>query len=229
MEALRRLQEVGLPDDGVSGFINARSRILAVAFRTLGNAADAEDIVQDVWLRWQNIDRTVVQNPRAFLTMAAKRLAINRVTGARMRHEMTPEFPLPEPVDQALGPAILAERSQSLESALLQLLEKLSPTERAAYLLREAFDYSYEQISKIVRVSEANGRQLVTRARKHLADERRVSVAAIELRRLAAAVNAATRRGDLAGLEATLWADIVGSRASNSDSRRRACARRLAA
>jgi RNA polymerase sigma-70 factor (ECF subfamily) len=121
------------------------------------------------------------------------------------------------------------ERSQSLEFALLQLLEKLSPMERAAYLLREAFDYSYEQISHIVRVSEANGRQLVTRARKHLADGPRVPVAAIEVRRLAAAFSAATQTGDLARLEATLLADIVDSRASNSESRRRTFARRLAA
>src|SRR4051794_13644767 len=146
MEALRRFQEAGAPDDGVSSFIEACSRILGAAFRMLGSAAEAEDIVQDVWLRWQNVDRAVVQNPRAFLTTAAKRLAINRVAGARVRHEIALELPLTEPVDQALGPAILAEQSQSLESALLQLLEKLSPPERAAYLLREAFDYSYERI-----------------------------------------------------------------------------------
>jgi DNA-directed RNA polymerase specialized sigma24 family protein len=99
MEALHRSPTSGQPDDGVSAFVQARSRMLAVAVRTLGNAAEAEDIVQDVWLRWQNVDRDGVRNAPAFLTTTTIRLAINRATGARTRHETALEFERGEPAD----------------------------------------------------------------------------------------------------------------------------------
>jgi RNA polymerase sigma factor (sigma-70 family) len=229
MEALTKSQEAGAPDDGASTFIHARSRIMAAALRTLGNPAEAEDVAQDVWLRWQNVDRSVVRDARAFLTTAAIRLAINRATRARTRHETPLTSQLAEPVDHGASPGLLAERGQSLESALRLLLEKLSPSERAAFVLREAFSYKYEHIARIVRVSEANSRQLVTRARKHLVDRRPVPVAATELRRLVVAFSAATQRGDLASLEAILSADIVDSAASNAESRRAAFAPQFAA
>jgi RNA polymerase sigma-70 factor (ECF subfamily) len=193
--------------------------MLAAAFRTLGNAAEAEDIVQDVWLRWQNVDRDGVRNAGAFLTTATIRLAINRATAARTRHETPVEFWLGEPTDPQASPTMLVERGQALEAALLQLLEKLSPTERAAYLLREAFNYSYRHIARVVGVSEANSRQLVTRARKHLADERRTPVGTAQLRRIIVAFSDATQKGDLAGLEAFLSADIVDSVAAKATKR----------
>jgi RNA polymerase sigma-70 factor, ECF subfamily len=211
MEALHPSPARAAVDDGVSTFVKARSRMLAVAFRTLGNAAEAEDIVQDVWLRWQNVDRDEVRNAGAFLTTTTVRLAINRVTGARTRHETPLEVWLGEPLDPQAGPGILVERGQALEAALRELLEKLSPMERAAYLLREAFNYSYRHIAHVVGVSEANSRQLVTRARKHLADERRVPVGITQLRRITVAFSEATQKGDLAGLEAFLSADVVDS------------------
>jgi RNA polymerase sigma-70 factor (ECF subfamily) len=225
MEALHGFPEAGAADDGVSTFVNARPRMLAVAFRTLGDAAEAEDIVQDVWLRWQNVDRDVVRNAAAFLTTTTIRLAINRVMGARMRRETPLELRIGEPLDPHAGPGILAERGQALESALQLLLERLSPVERAAYLLREAFDYAYVDVARLIRVSEANSRQLVTRARKHLAERRRVPVGAPELRRIVVAFTDATQRGDLAGLEAILSADIADSRASKRASRSRTIAR----
>jgi RNA polymerase sigma-70 factor, ECF subfamily len=193
--------------------------MLAVAFRALGNAAEAEDIVQEVWLRWQNADRAGVRNAAAFLKTATLRLAINRATGARTRHEAAPELSSREPVDLQAGPGVLAERGQAVEVALRLLLEKLSPTERAAYLLREAFDCSYLHIARVVGVSEAGGRQLLARARKHLADGRRLPVAETEFARIAVAFIAATRRGDLAGLEAVLVADIVTTRSHRAASR----------
>jgi RNA polymerase sigma-70 factor, ECF subfamily len=217
MEALHRSLETGATDDGVSTFVKARSRMLAVAFRTLGNAAEAEDIVQDVWLRWQNVDRDGVRNAGAFLTTTTVRLAINRATGARTRHETPLEVWLGEPLDPQAGPGILVERGQALEAALRELLEKLSPMERAAYLLREAFNYSYRHIAHVVGVSEANSRQLVTRARKHLVDERRVPVGTAQLRRIAVAFSEATQTGDLAGLEAFLSADVIESVAAKTD------------
>jgi RNA polymerase sigma-70 factor, ECF subfamily len=192
--------------------------MLAAAFRTIGNAAEAEDIVQDVWLRWQNADRDGVRNVGAFLTTTTVRLAINRATGARTRHETPLEFWLGEARDPQAGPGMLVERVQAIEAALLQLLEKLSPMERAAYLLREAFNYSYRHIARVVGVSEANSRQLVTRARKRLTDERRAPVGTAQLRRIVAAFSEATQKGDLAGLEAILSADILDSSAAKTTS-----------
>lgn len=199
----------GAADDGLSTFTSARSRMLAAALRTLGNASEAEDVVQDVWLRWQNIDRDLVRNAPAFLKTATTRLAINRAASARTRHETPLEPRCAEPIDPEVGPSVLAERSQELASALLLLLEKLSPKERAAYLLREAFSYNYRHIARIVGVSEANSRQLVTRARKRLVDGPRVPVGATALRRLAFAFLDATQNGAFASFEATLSADIA--------------------
>jgi RNA polymerase sigma-70 factor, ECF subfamily len=183
--------------------------MLAVAFRTLRNAAEAEDIVQDVWLRWQNIDRNGIQNARAFLTTTTVRLAINRATSARIRHETPLDAWLGKPTDSQASPGLLAERAQALEAGLLLLLERLSPRERAAYLLRAAFNYSYRHISRVIGVSEANSRQLVTRARKHLAEGDRAPVGEEHLRRITVAFIQATEKGDFAGLEAELCADIV--------------------
>jgi RNA polymerase sigma-70 factor (ECF subfamily) len=208
MEALELPLVAGVADDGVSSFINARPRMFAAAVRTLGNAAEAEDVVQDAWLRWQSVDRDVIRNAPAFLTTTTIRLAINRAMGARSRHETSLELCLSEPVDGEAGPGLVAERGEALEAALLVLLEKLSAVERAAYLLREAFGYSYRHIARVVRVTEANARQLVTRARKHLADGRRTPISTSALRRFYDAFAEATQRGELLALEAVLLADI---------------------
>lgn len=189
--------------------------MFATALRTLGNAAEAEDVVQEAWLRWQNVHHDLVRNAPAFLTTTTLRLALNRATGARMRHETPLQPRLEEPVALMAGPGALVERGQALEAALRLLLERLSPVERAAYLLREAFDYSYRHIACIVHTSEENCRQLVTRARKHLAERVGTRVSAGELARVANAFSEATQTGDLARLEAVLAADIVDSIASN--------------
>jgi RNA polymerase sigma-70 factor (ECF subfamily) len=189
--------------------------MFAAAFRTLGNAAEAEDVVQDAWLRWQNVDRGLVRNAPAFLTTTSVRLAINRAIGARTRHETPLTLRLVEPIDVEAGPGVLAERGQALESALRLLLEKLSPMERAAYVLREAFGYSYRHIARVVRVSEENSRQLVTRARKHLADRPRGRATQADLRRIVAAFIEATQTGDITRLEAVLSADIAGALEAN--------------
>jgi hypothetical protein len=116
---------------------------------------------------------------------------------------------LPEPVDTSGDPGIGAERSEALKLAVLLLLEKLSPAERAAYVLREAFDYEYPQIADILQMEEANVRQLVSRARKHIADGRRTSVGSNEQRRFLEAFIAAAQKGDVAALEALLAEDVV--------------------
>jgi RNA polymerase sigma-70 factor (ECF subfamily) len=175
----------------------------------LGSAAEAEDIVQDVWLRWQTTDRSVVLDPPAFLATTATRLAINLAQSARSRHETYVGPWLPEPVDTSTDPQLGAERGEALEFAVLLLLEKLSPTERAAYVLREAFDYPYRQIADILQLEEANTRQLVTRARQHITDGRRAPVSSTEQRRLLEAFIAAAQKADLAVLEDLFAADVV--------------------
>jgi RNA polymerase sigma-70 factor (ECF subfamily) len=172
MNALKRPLPVAAADDDVSTFVTARPRMLAAALRTLGDATEAEDVVQDAWLRWQRADRTGIRNPPAFLSTTSKRLALNRALGARTRYETLMDPQMAEPIDLEAGPGSCAERGQKLESALLLLLAKLSAVERAAYLLREAFGCSYRHISQVICSSEANSRQLVTRARKRLAERR---------------------------------------------------------
>ena len=160
-------------DDGLSAFLSVRPRLFGIAYRMLGSAAEAEDIVQDVWVRWQTADRSVVRDAAAFLATTTTRLAINVMQSARSRRETYVGPWLPEPVDTSADPGLGAERGEALEFGVLVLLEKLSPTERAAYILREAFDYAYRDIANVLRLEEANARQVVTRARQHVANGRR--------------------------------------------------------
>lgn len=213
----RRPASSASPVDELSTFVSARSRMFAAALRTLRNTTDAEDIVQDVWLRWQCANHELIRNAPAFLTVAATRLALNRVTGARARREMPLDLRHTEPADTQ-EPGASAERTQELQAALLLLVATLSPAERGAYLLREAFNYSYREIARVVGTTEANSRQLVTRARKHLAEERRHDAPSHDVGRLAAAFHDATQSGDVASLEALLAADIEGARLPSSGS-----------
>ena len=201
--------ETGEHDDGLSAFAAVRPRLFGIAYRMLGSAAEAEDIVQDVWLRWQATDRSVVENPSAFLATTTTRMCINFAQSAQSRRETYVGPWLPEPVDTSSDPALGAERGQALELAILLLLEKLSPTERAAYVLREAFDYSYRQIADILQMEEANTRQLVSRAHKHIADGRRTPASSAERQRLLEAFIGAAQKGDLAALEGLFTEDVV--------------------
>jgi RNA polymerase sigma-70 factor (ECF subfamily) len=196
-------------DDGLSAFVPVRARLFGIAYRMLGSAAEAEDVVQDVWMRWQSTNRNVVENPPAFLATTTTRLCINLAQSAHTRRETYIGTWLPEPVDIGSDPAIGAERGEALKLAILLLLEKLSPTERAAYVLREAFDYPYRQIADILQIAEANVRQLVSRARKRIEDGRRTSVSSSEQRRFLEAFIAAAQKGDMAALEALFAEDVV--------------------
>jgi RNA polymerase sigma-70 factor (TIGR02957 family) len=195
--------------EAAAAFLAARPKLFGIAYRMTGAATDAEDLLQDVWLRWQNCDRAVVVNPEAFLATTTTRLAINLIKSARSRHETYVGPWLPEPVDTSADPQLGAERGAALEFAVLLLLEKLSPTERAAYVLREAFDYPYRQIAEIVQLTEVAARQLVSRARKHLAAGRRAPVTAPEQRRLLTAFVAAAQKGDLVALEELFAKDVI--------------------
>ncbi|MEQ4724530.1 RNA polymerase sigma-70 factor [Nonomuraea sp. B19D2] len=202
----------GGPDDldqAAAVFASVRPRLFGIAYRMLSSSTEAEDLVQEVWLRWQAYDRGTVADPAAFLATATTRLAINALQSARVRRETYPGPWLPEPVDTGSDPHLGAERGEALGFAVLLLLEKLSPTERAAYVLREAFDYPYRQIADIIQASEVAVRQLVSRARKRLVSERRAPVSGAEQRRLLTAFVAAARTGDLAALEELLAADVI--------------------
>jgi RNA polymerase sigma-70 factor (ECF subfamily) len=191
----------------VESFEGVRPRLFGIARRVLGNEAEADDVVQDAWLRWQGTDRSQVRDPVAFLATMTARLALTVGQSARVRREIATGPLLVETADLGADPSLDAEQAEALELALLTLLEKLTPAERAAYVLREAFDYPHRRIAEVLRLSEANARQLVTRARRRLSGERRRPAAAGEHRRLLDAFVAAAQTGDLAPLEQVLAGD----------------------
>lgn len=198
-------------DDAAAEFTAVRRQLFGVAYRMLGSVAEAEDVVQDAWIRWQGTDRSEVAKPHAFLTTMVTRLAINVLQSARARRETYIGPWLPEPVDTSQDPTLGAERAEALELAVLVLLERLTPTERAAYVLREAFGYGYGEIADVIQVSQVAARQLVSRARKHLATGKRNTVGTTEQRRLLDAFVAAARAGDVEKLERLLADDVVSS------------------
>jgi len=196
-------------DDGLAAFLSLRPRLFGIAYRMLGNAAEAEDVVQDVWVRWQTTDRGLVRDAAAFLATTTTRLAINVMQSARSRREMCVGQALPELVDGNADPGVRAERGEAVELGVADMLEKLSSTERAAYILREAFDYTYSDIANLLRLEVANARQVVTRARQHVTTSRRMPASSTQQKRLLDAFLAAARHGDVAGLEGLLASDVV--------------------
>jgi RNA polymerase sigma-70 factor (TIGR02957 family) len=211
-------------EEATAVFMSVRPRLFGIAYRMLGSASEAEDLLQEVWVRWQTYDRATVVNPAAFLATTTTRLAINALDSARVRRETYIGPWLPEPVDTSADPYLGAERGEALEFAALLLMDKLTPHERAAYVLREAFDYPYAQIAGILGTTEPAVRQLVSRARKHMASERRVPASKSGQRELLAAFIAAARTGDMQALERLLAADATSISDGNG---RRQVARRL--
>ena len=189
-------------------FQQARPRLFGVAYRMLGSVAEAEDVVQDAWLRWQRVTETV-ENPTAYLTTITTRLALTALDSAHHRRETYIGPWLPEPVDTSADPLLGAERAEALSLAVLLLLERLSPAERAAYVLRESFAYPFRDVAAVLETSEANARQLASRARSHLASERGTVVTSEERTRFIEAFQAAAESGDLAGFESLLAASIA--------------------
>jgi RNA polymerase sigma-70 factor (TIGR02957 family) len=193
-------------------FQEQRHRLFGIAYRMLGSATDAEDVLQDAWLRWQGVDRAQVADPAAFLARTVTNLCLTALTSARARREVYVGPWLPEPVltgDGDLGPLDDAVQQESVSFALLVLLERLSPAERAAYVLREAFAYSPREVAELIGTTEANVRQLHSRARRHVAVTQARDVGAAQWQELIARFLVAARDGDLAGLEALLAADVV--------------------
>jgi RNA polymerase sigma-70 factor (ECF subfamily) len=193
-------------------FEEHRQLLFGIAYRMLGSVADAQDMVQETYLRWQQTTDEAIESPRAWLTTVTTRLCINHLQSARVRRETYVGQWLPEPlVDERAGnPADTATLADSLSLAFLVLLETLSPTERAVFILREGFDCEFSDIARMVEKSEENCRQILTRARQRI-DTRRprydVSPAAAE--KLVAPFVAALKNGDLGAMLAKLAENVV--------------------
>lgn len=193
-----------------AAFERLRPRLMGIAYRMLGSRAEAEEVVQDTWLRWHGRGSQAIDNPEAWLVTVATRLSIDRLRSARLEREHYPGVWLPEPQwsDAPASPEHLLERAGEVSVALLVLLERLSPSARAAYLLREVFEADYGEIASVLGRSEAACRQLVSRAKAQLhedAPRRPVSLDAHQrlLERFAEAASA----GSLDGIKALLAED----------------------
>jgi RNA polymerase sigma-70 factor (TIGR02957 family) len=199
----------------VEDFEAQRARLFWLAYRMLGSASEAEDAVQDAYLRLHGANPVLIESLPAWLTKAVTNLCLNRLTSARARREVYPGPWLPEPVltdDRTLGPQQTAEQRESVSIALLSLMERLSPNERATFVLREAFSYSHSEIAEILEMSEANVRQLYRRARQRLGEPRqRFQPDLAQWRRLADRFFTAASAGDVAGLIEILTADVTST------------------
>ena len=158
-------------DFDAASFLTVRPRLFGIAYRVLGSATDADDVVQDTWLRWQRTDRSAVRDAAAFLATTTTRRAINVIQSARARRETPFGWTRPDAPDPDADPSADVERRDALERASILLLQRLSPTERAVYVLREAFDYPYREIGDLLGISEVNARQIGSRARRRIGGE----------------------------------------------------------
>ncbi|MFI9418326.1 RNA polymerase sigma-70 factor [Streptomyces werraensis] len=201
------------PTSDVNRFLAAKPRLEAIAYRLLGSASEAEDAVQETYLRWQGADTGRIEVPEAWLTKVLTNICLNQLTSARARRETYVGQWLPEPLvagDPMLGPADTAEQRESVSFAMLVLLERLSPDERAVYVLREAFGYAHKEIAEILDVSEAASQQILHRARKHVARGRaRREIDEAEARRVVEEFLAAATSGRTEPLVALLTRDAV--------------------
>ena len=199
-------------DERTAVFTETRPLLFSIAYRMLGSVADAEDVVQDAYLRWQRTPDLEVREPRAYLTTIVTRLAINELQSARAQRETYVGPWLPEPLvtEHAPDSSAAVELAESLSMAFLMMLERLSPIERAVLLLHDVFDFDHAEIARIVDKSEANCRQLLARAKKHVvADEARFDADREQAARLTQRFSEAARVGDMEGMLAVLAEDIV--------------------
>ena len=191
-------------------FVTHRRLLFTVAYEMLGSAADAEDVVQEAWLRWAEVDQAEVRDPRAYLVRIVTRQALNRLrTLARRREEYVGPW-LPEPLLTSPDVAEDVELAESVSIAMLTVLETLSPAERAVFVLREVFDTSYDEIAAAVDKSPAAVRQIAHRAREHVAARRpRVQVSRAEQRAVVERFLAVLRDGDVRRLLELLAPEVV--------------------
>lgn len=193
-------------------FDQYRSLLFSVAYRMLGSVSDAEDMLQETFIRWQQVPDEEIRSPRAFLVTIISRLCINQLQSARVQREEYVGNWLPEPIVTGTGsdPLEIIRIDESLSMAFLVLLERLTPTERAVFLLHEVFEHEYSEIATILSQSEANCRQILRRARQHVSDMRpRFKVSRSQKNALLERFLHATTTGDLDGLLAVLSSDVV--------------------
>jgi RNA polymerase sigma factor (sigma-70 family) len=212
-------------DSALEVFLRERTRLFRIAYRVTGDPTTADDVVQEAWLRWQRVDRREVRNPAAFLATATTHLAINVIQSAHSRHELAAAPTDTErEADPAFDPAQIAERSDVATRIIALLLTRLTPLERAVYLLRRGLDYPYPRIAGLLGINIPYARQLARRAQANLKRRRNLPVSDDEHARLVAAFLRATRIGDLGPLERLLAQAAAGrprSYALESRARRR--------
>lgn len=191
-------------------FVSHRSLLFTVAYELLGSAADAEDVLQESWLRWSSVDQSTVRDPRAYLVRIVTRQALNHLrTVSRRREEYVGEW-LPEPVLTSPDVADDVELAESLSMATLTVLETLGPAERAVFVLREVFDVPYDEIADAIDKSPAAVRQIAHRAKEHVAARRpRMTVEPAEQEQVLERFLAAFNTGELQGLMDVLAPDVV--------------------
>jgi RNA polymerase sigma-70 factor (ECF subfamily) len=191
-------------------FVAHRSLLFTVAYEMLGSAADADDVVQETWLRWAEVDQAAVRNPRAYLVRIVTRQALNRIrTMSRRREEYVGEW-LPEPLLTSPDVAEDVELAESVSIAMLTVLETLGPTERAVLVLHEVFEVPFDEIAEAVGKTSAAVRQIAHRAREHVAARRpRMAVSHTEQQRVVDRFLAAVTAGDVLGLMDVLAPDVI--------------------
>ena len=202
-------------DDVANAYVDLRSLLFSIAYRMLGSVGEAEDVVQEAFVRYQRTiaDDTAVQSPKAYLSAVVTRLAIDQLKSARVRRETYVGEWLPEPLvtDEGAGdPASIAEQVDSLSMSFLLLLERLTPVERAVFLLHDVFDYDFAEVGGIVGRTPATCRQHAVRARRFIAENRpRFDASEAERDELLRGFLAAAERGDVDGLIELLAEDVV--------------------
>ena len=203
-----------LREDEVEAFESFRPRLEAIAYRLLGSAAEAEDVAQEVFLRWAAADREQIRVPEAWLTRVLTNLCLTQLRSARSRREVYVGQWLPEPVlggDPMLGPADTAEQRDSVSTAMLLLMERLTPNERAVYVLREAFALTHAEIAEMLDITEVGSQQILHRAKQHLAAERpRADVDQSAARQVVEEFLAAATSGRTEPLVRLLTSDVMG-------------------
>lgn len=202
-------------------FESHRSRLFGIAYGMLGQVMDAEDVVQEAYVRWTSVSRATIENPAAYLTTITTRLAIDRLRSAQKRRELyvgpwVPE-PILAPVDTVTDPADVVAEAEQISLALLAALERLNPVERAVLLLRDVFDLDYPEIADVIERSPANCRQIAVRAREHVGDSSRLYATTTDRRdALMTSFLGAMTTGnieelaDLLAADITLWSDGGG-------------------
>lgn len=204
--------ETGSPADRLADFDRYRGLLFSIAYRMLGSVADAEDMLQETFIRWQQSTEEEIRSPRAFLVTILSRLCVNHLQSARVRREEYVGQWLPEPLLTGAGsdPFETSRVDESLSMAFLVLLERLTPMERAIFLLREVFEYEYSDIAQTLGQNEANCRQILRRAKQHVTEVRpRFDASPQQREQLLRQFLEATSNGNLEGLLALLSSEVV--------------------